>query len=84
MFIVWSEMYCAVVVRFHPTSRVVWQICRETTMETLGTNEKPLTSQSNKLNPEKNRLTQFRTPLSIQNGLLNMIHLTNPSNRSLS
>ena len=52
-FIVWSEVYCAMVVRFRPTSRVVWQIYRETTMEMLGTNEKPLTSQSNKLNPEK-------------------------------
>ena len=53
MFIVWSEVYCAMVVRFRPTSRVVWQIHRETTMETLVTNEKPLMSRSNKLNPEK-------------------------------
>ena len=53
MFIVWGEVYCAMVVRFRPTSRVVWQIYRETTIETLGTNEKRLTSRSNKLNPEK-------------------------------
>ena len=59
MFIVWSKVFCAMVVRLRPTSRVVWQIYRETTMETLGTNEKPLTSRSNKLNPEKTRLNQF-------------------------
>ena len=40
--VIWSEVYCALVVRFCPTSRVVHQIYRETTMETLETNEKPL------------------------------------------
>ena len=70
MFIVWSEEYCSMVVRFRPTSRVVWQIYRETTMETLGTTD--VTDKH--VEPRKTRLTQFPTPLSIQNGLLNMIH----------
>ena len=30
-FIIWSEVYCALVVRFRPASRVVHQIFRERT-----------------------------------------------------
>ena len=58
MFI-WSEVDCALVVRFRPTSRVVSQIYRERTMDKSRTNEKPLTSWSNKLNVEKPDKTSF-------------------------
>ena len=58
MFI-WSEVICAPVVRFRPTSRVVSQIYRERTMDKLRTNEKPLTSWSNKFNLEKPDQTSF-------------------------
>ena len=43
MFITWSEEYCALVVRFRPTSRVVHQIYRERTIGVLTTNERSLT-----------------------------------------
>ena len=59
MFIIWSEVYCALVVRFRPTSRVVSQIYRERTMEKSRTNEKPLTSWPNKFNLEKPDQTSF-------------------------
>ena len=49
MFI--SQVYCALAVRFRPTSRVVSQIYRERTKDKLRTNEKTLTSWSNRLKP---------------------------------
>ena len=43
LLIIWSEVFCALVVRFRPTSRVEHKVYRERPIGVLRTNERSLT-----------------------------------------
>ena len=72
MFIIWSKVYCALVIRFLPTRRIVHQIYRKRTIGVLRTNEKALTSWSNKLWDKNNQTKPVLNTIKIQNGLLDI------------